>query len=138
MPEFLSPAWIIEFDSALRALEPTEASSEWRFVIEQRVTRPGADAHVHHVVASGAGFRALRGPAPAPDLVLTTDLQTAVAIQRGAVNAQLALASGHLRLSGDLSRLLGTAALFTRLDDVFTTLRDRTTYPSDHGPDTRH
>lgn len=144
MPEFLSPAWITELDSALRALEPSEAASETvpesesegRFVIEQRVTRPGADAHVHHVVASGAGFRAVGGPAPAPDLVLTTDLQTAIAIQRGAVNAQLALASGHLRLGGDLNRLLATAELFARLDDVFMTLRDRTTYPSGSGAST--
>gem|GEM_PF-111989 len=134
MPEFLSSAWITELDSALRALVPSATASEGvpegPFVVEQRVTRPGADTHVHHVVASGGGFRATNGPAPAPDLVLTTDLQTAVAIQRGAVNAQLALAAGHLRLGGNLDRLLANAELFTRLDDVFVTLRDRTTYPS--------
>jgi hypothetical protein len=53
------------------------------------------------------------------------------------VNAQLALAAGHLRLGGDLDRLRANAELFTKLDDVFTTLRDRTTYPSGTGPDTR-
>jgi putative sterol carrier protein len=143
VPEFLSPAWITELDAALRALGPTEGAtehasegvSERRFVVEQRVTRSGADDHVHHVVASGAGFRAAGGPAPAPDLVLTTDLQTAIAIQRGAVNAELALAAGHLRLGGDLDRLLANAQLFTKLDDVFATLRDHTTYPTGSAPD---
>ena len=137
MPEFLSPAWIAELDSALRVLAATETTSETSLVIEQRVTRPGAEPHIHHVVVSNGGFRALGGPAHAPDLVLTTDLPTAVAIQRGAVNAQLALAAGHLRLGGDLDRLRVNAGLFTKLDDVFTTLRDRTTYPSGHGPHTR-
>ena len=137
MPEFLSPAWIAELDSALRVLTATETTSETSLVIEQRVTRPGADPHTHHVLASSGGFRAVGGPAFAPDLVLTTDLETAVAIQRGAVNAQLALAAGHLRLGGDLDRLRANAELFTKLDDVFSTLRDRTTYPSGHGPDTR-
>jgi len=137
VPEFLSPAWIAELDSALRKLVPTETASEGTLVIEQRVTRPGAEPHTHHVVASSGGFCVVGGPAHAPDLVLTTDLQTAVAIQRGAVNAQLALAAGHLRLGGDLDCLRVNAELFTKLDDVFTTLRDRTTYPSGHAPDTR-
>jgi len=137
VPEFLSPAWIAELDLALRDLGPVETASEGTLVIEQRVTRPGAELHTHHVLASAGGFRAIGGPAHAPDLVLTTDLQTAVAIQRGTANAQLALAAGHLRLGGDLDRLRANAELFTKLDDVFTTLRDRTTYPSGHGPHTR-
>ena len=132
MPEFLSPEWIAELDDALGALAPSESPPEGtpdEFVVEQRVTRAGADDHVHHLVASRGRFRAVAGPAPAADLVLTTDLETAVAIQQGAVNAQLALAAGHLRLGGNLDRLLTHAATFTKLDDVFAALRDRTTYP---------
>jgi hypothetical protein len=140
VPEFLSPDWITALDAALRALVPGEAASndvpDGRFVVEQRVTRPGADDHVHHVVASAGRFRAATGPAPAPDLVLTTDLETAMAIQQGAVNAQLALAAGHLRLGGNLDRLLTHAARFRELDDVFAALRDRTTYPSLSGSET--
>ncbi len=127
--EFLSPAWVAELDGALRSLESEPTSSAPPFVIEQRVTVEGRVDHVHHVVASGAGFRAVTGPAPEPDLVLTTDLDTAVAIQRGAVNAQLALAVGHLRLGGDLDRLLSRSELFAKLDDVFGALRESTTYP---------
>jgi hypothetical protein len=127
--EFLSSAWVVELDRALRNLGSGQASTAPPFVVEQRVTVDGRVDHVHHVVASEAGFRAVAGPAPEADLVLTTDLDTAVAIQRGEVNAQLALAAGHLRLGGDLDRLLARSELFAKLDDVFVVLRESTSYP---------
>ncbi len=140
VPEFLSPAWVEALDAALGTLAPTGevggagAAAPDRFVLEQRVVLPDGSTHAHHVVASGGRFHAASGPAPAPDLVLTTSLHTAVAIQRGAVNAQYALAAGHLRLGGDLERLRTHAGLFGRLDDVFTELRATTTYPTYRRP----
>jgi putative sterol carrier protein len=125
--EFLSPAWIAELDRALGALELSSGSAP--FVIEQRITLPDGSTHVHHVIAGDGRFRAAPGPAAASDLVLTTDLETAIAIQRGAVNAQFALAAGHLRLGGDLDRLRAHADLFGTLDDVFAEVRASTSYP---------
>lgn len=133
MAEFLSPAWITELDRSLQALSATAPDVEGDdtpFVVEQRITVDDHVAHVHHIVASGGGFHAVAGAAADPDLVLTTDLPTAVAIQRGIVNAQDALAGGHLRLGGDLDRLRARTALFARLDDVFSALREHTTYPA--------
>jgi hypothetical protein len=131
--EFLSPAWIAELDAALVALEPAVVDPDDTFVIEQRVTLPMGAAHAHHVVVAGGRFRAVAGPAPRADLVLTTDLETAVAIQRGTENAQYALAAGKLRLGGDLDRLRARSEVFARLHDVFAELRDATTYPKDPG-----
>jgi hypothetical protein len=146
VPEFLSPAWVDALDDALDALDtqleppdesPGEVTVHDRFVLEQRVNRPDGSTHVHHLIAADGSFHAAHGPAPEPDLVITTDLGTAVAIQRGALNAQLALAAGHLRLGGDLDQLRSHAALFERLDDVFGDLRAATTYPTDSAPETR-
>jgi hypothetical protein len=139
--EFLSPAWVAELDAALRALEtvtptaprsrPVAAGDPARgFVVEQRVRRDDGVVHVHHLVAADGRFRAVAGPAPDPDLILTTDLDTAIALQRGVITAQLALATGHLRLGGDLDHLRTHADLFVALDDVFVTLRAGTTAPA--------
>lgn len=139
--EFLSPAWVAELDAALRTLdaEPsgtTNHDEDHVFVVEQRVRRAGAADHAHHLVARGRRFRAVVGPASAPDLIITTDLQTAIAIQRGAMNAQTALSGGHLRLGGDLDRLRARSELFASLDDVFAALRADTTYPDEGGAGT--
>ncbi len=135
VPEFLSPAWVDALDTALAGVGSPDAAVELdRFVLEQRVTFPDGSTRTHHVVAADGRFRAVTGPAPAADLVLTTDLETAVAIQRGAVNAQFALAAGHLRLGGDLDRLRAHAGLFERLHDVFADLRSVTTYPLGSDP----
>ena len=67
-------------------------------------------------------------PAP-PDVFLETDHATAVALARGEMNAQTALADGRLRVTGDVARLAGHAAALARLDDVFASVRTETTYP---------
>jgi putative sterol carrier protein len=75
--------------------------------------------------------------APAADVCLETDYATAVALARGEMNAQAALAAGRLRVSGDVARLAAHAAALARLGDVFAAVRTSTTFPGRSEPPAR-
>ncbi len=144
MAEFLSPTWIQELDRAVRASAGVSALAP--IVIEQVVSgvpgrgevryriRVGADGAAR-VEELGASTDAVSGVSGAgldarPDVRLTTDYGTAVAISRGTENAEIALSHGRLRLGGDVDALVRRAEGLAALDDATAALRGATTYPS--------
>jgi putative sterol carrier protein len=130
--EFLSAEWIAALDAAARASTVlTDCAGSESFVLEQRVELASGAEAVHHLVFAPDGTRVLLGAASQPDVVLGTDLPTAVALARGEINAQLALASGHLRVRGDLDALTSRSDALRKIDDVFASVRTETTFPSD-------
>ena len=62
------------------------------------------------------------------DVTLTTDRETAAALARGELAAQDAVAAGRLRVSGDVTRLVGSSAALAGLDSAYAALRATTTY----------
>jgi hypothetical protein len=68
------------------------------------------------------------GPNAAPDLTISCDWATAVALAQGNLSAQGALMAGRLRVRGNLARLSGWAAGLAGLDPVPPEVRRRTTY----------
>jgi hypothetical protein len=132
--EFLSPAWVADLDATLRTapgLAPLAGDEP--IVLELRVRRAGGVEHAHHIVCSPDGVRALDGQSPEAAIVLSTDEATATALHRGDVTAQAALASGQLRLGGDLDAVARRSDAFGALGDVFAALRATTTFPADAG-----
>jgi putative sterol carrier protein len=73
--------------------------------------------------------RVVPGAADEPDVVLSTDLETAIALARGDITAQSVLASGRLHVSGELDSLARHSAALAAVDDVFETVRRDTTFP---------
>jgi hypothetical protein len=129
--EFLSAAWVAALDAAARSSDSLAACTDGeRFVIEQRVLLGDGHEAVHHVRFADQTVGVLEGAADAPDVVLTTDLETATALARGDVTAQSALAEGRLLVRGRLDRLTRHGAALARLDDVFASVRRDTTYPA--------
>ena len=133
--DFLSTAWLRELDAAVRAVAGTSALAP--IVIEQvvdDVPGRGCVRYRFHVDEQGAGvaeppFPDAEGSA-SPDVRLTTDYPTAVAIARGTENAQIALSRGRLRLGGDIDTLVRRADALGALGDATAALRAATTYPS--------
>ena len=137
MARFLSDSWIAALDQALRA---ENGLSECAAVtVEQVVTgAPGGDVR-YRIVIDGTGGRAERivdgaddgdgADGARIDVRLTTDYSTAVAIARGAENAQIALARGRLRLGGDVQALTRFAAALGEISDATAALRAETTFP---------
>lgn len=133
MAEFLSPDWVDALDAAARAavelrLPPTLQD----LVFEQRVTStPGGDVS-YHLVVTPTGARVEHGSAPAADVVLTTDFETAVALHRGTTNLQRALGDHRVKLGGHPASLVHRAEILQALGDVFASLRDSTTISEGH------
>jgi SCP-2 sterol transfer family len=129
VPEFLSEIWLQELDGAVRAA--TSVSDLAPIVIEQVVVGvPGRGEVRYRFLIDDDGARVVEGIAPErPDVRLSTDYDTAVAIARGEENAQIALARGRLRLGGDIDMLVRRADALSALDDATGALRAATTYP---------
>ena len=130
MPEYLSEMWLDELDRAVRASVSVSALAP--IVIEQVVHDvPGRGEVRYRFRVDRDGARVTEGDAPEPpDVRLTTDYPTAVAIALGKENAQIALARGRLRLGGDVDTLVRRADALGALDDATAGLRAATTYPS--------
>ena len=130
MAEFLSVAWITELDGAARALAPGDGPLE-RLVVEQQVAGPrGVATYQFHV--SAAEVRVMAGAPTGADVVLATDLATAVALHRGTVRAQDALAGGRLKVRGRPDVLGACAARLAQLDAALAGVRAATTFPDSH------
>jgi hypothetical protein len=129
--EFLSDEWI----TALAAAAPApDGGAAERIVVEPIVQGvPGRDEVRYRIAfdAAGCAVAGVGTDAPPADVYLETDYTTAVALARGDMNAQAALADGRLRVSGNVARLAAHAAALSRLGDLFATLRPVTTYPGD-------
>lgn len=126
MAEFLSPAWVAELDATLRR-SPLRADDADALVYELEARGADGRVHSHHVTIGPDGARAVEGPAAHPDLVLVTDEETAFALHRNDSNAQAAIASGRLRIRGDLAAFSRHSAALAALGDLFASLRDTTT-----------
>jgi hypothetical protein len=122
---FLSSGWIEELDVAARS-SSSFAEFDVELIVEQRISgTPDGEVH-YHVVLGGGSARVHAGSAPAPDVVFTTDYETARAIHEGRENAQRAAGAGRLEIHGNLQKLSQHADALAALDDVFAGLRTPT------------
>ena len=112
MPVIGTAEWVGQLDAALRELADTTAAD---VVVQQELTDTG---DVWHVVVSGGKAGARTGPHPSPDVVLTQDSATALAINAGDVSAQTAFIDGRLRVRGDVGGLRQIADLLGGLGSV--------------------
>lgn len=139
MPEFLSDEWIAAFDRAVRdAPELRALGAVGDFSVEQVVRDVrfvGADHPVevaYRIRCTADGVRVGAGGAEIPPtLRLECDHATAVVLARGTSNAQRELATGALRVTGDLAALVARADVLVALGDVLAGLRRSTSFPGD-------
>ena len=130
MAEFLSPGWVGELDAALQGAPLRVEGSDAALVFQLEV-RDGDDrVRTHHIRVTAEGVHAVPGPADDPDLVLVTDQATAYALHRNECNAQAAIASGRLRIRGDLEAFSHHASTIASLGDLFASLRAATAEPA--------
>ena len=143
MARFLSADWFAEIAAvaAVAADMPPEAASAGQMaaggeqLVLEQVVHGTPDGEVRYrVVARNRAARiepvgvTSNGPSGAPDLTISCDWATAVAMAQGHLSAQGALMAGRLRVRGNLARLSGWAADLTGLDPVPPAVRRRTTY----------
>ncbi len=144
MPRYLSPEWVASFDAALRALDLTDAiaaagagslaAADGRFSVVQVVTgvpddvqADGGNVHLVLTVAEGRAQLALDGAGTVSGTAtIVLGYPEAVAMARGELDPADALATGRVRVRGDLAALVAgqdilaeaTARLGTQLEGL--------------------
>lgn len=136
MAVFLSPEWVAELDAAARASDAAAIRTEDLTLTVQQVVQGAPQGEVrYYVTIDRDGVRVRPGSTDSPDLTLFADYDVARAMNAGTANAQAALSAGRLRIKGRLDLLLGHEGAFAALDDIFTSVRNATTY--EDGPTMR-
>lgn len=126
---YLSLAWIRELTREVAESEALlELARDHTIGVTQMVTDgPEGDITYHLQIRDGAAsFGA--GAADPEDVKMEQDWVTAVGIATGAANAQDAFINGKIRLFGDQQALMGAQPVFGALDNIFSTVRERTRY----------
>jgi hypothetical protein len=139
---FLSEEWIAALADSCGAVAVDGDAGARRLVVEPVVVGVPGRGEVRYRISfdtTGCTVTVSAPDAAEADVRLETDYVTAVVLARGEMNAQAALADGRLRVTGDVVRLAAHASAVARLDDVFSGVRESTTYPepADRGRDER-
>ena len=123
--KFLSPEWL---DALGRVAGEVALPAELCMTLQQVVTDVEGEPVCYHLVVEDGRLSVRPGQAPAPDLTLTQSYELAVALSRGDTNAQQALSTGRLKVSGNVELLVRHARALTSLADVSAQLREATAY----------
>ncbi len=129
MLRFLSPEWLGALDASLRSRNDLGARfASTPIALAQEVTRAGGERTRYVMVLDASGGRIDPSVESAADVTFVCDEHTAVALARGVLNAQAALASGSLKVRGEVDRLAAASAAVAGLGDVLAALRAETTF----------
>lgn len=121
MAQFLSPEWITDLDTLLRAAEPPAGVPD--VVIEQRV-----DDVAYQVLVSAEGCAAAAELGREATVTYRQTRETALAIAREERTAHEAFMLGDLVVEGDPSALVDARAALEWLGDTIAPLRAQTSF----------
>ena len=126
---YLSKEWIDSVSESITASHPLQLlGSKHIFGLTQVVTStPFGEVKYHLQSGDGAVLFAV-GDANPENVRFVQDYATATAVATGKLNSQEAFINGHIRFSGDHQCLIDAQEIFALLDEVFTSVRDRTDY----------
>jgi len=126
--QYLSGAWIADLNKAAATAGVQRAESAGSELRLQQVVTGGSDGEVAYAIRLGQSLDVVAGRIDDPDVTITEDIDTAVAVGRGDLSAQDALLAGLVRVSGNMSALLGAQDALSRLGRIFDDVRARTTF----------
>jgi putative sterol carrier protein len=126
---YLSRAWLDALQEAADA-SPTlrEATAGVHLVVQQVVTGDDTGEVAYHLVVDDGRTKVQAGRAEEPTVTFTQDRATAEAVSRGELSAQSAFMAGRMRIRGDLRALVAQQDALLRVDDVFASVRETTSY----------
>lgn len=128
---FLTPEWAVALEAAGNASEALRAATLGVDLTLQQVITGGGEEkdEVRYALRFRDGtFSVEWGDVADADVTFVQDRSTAVGLNRGDLNAQLAFMVGKLKVRGDPARLTSIRDAFLELEDVFAGLRERTEY----------
>jgi hypothetical protein len=122
---FLTAEWL---DALQRVADKTDLPVDANIVVGHEISdTPHGDVTFRFTAADGR-IELAWATNDGAEITLVEDYTTAVAIARGELPAQQAVAEGRLKLRGDVGALIRNGPAMTALGDLFRVVRDSTTY----------
>ena len=126
---YLSKEWIRAVSESVTASAALQSlGNSHVFGLTQVVTSTPFGEVRYHLQSGNGAVVFSTGDANPENVRFAQDYETAVAVATGKLNSQEAFINGHIRFSGDHQCLIDAQEIFALLDEVFTSVRDRTEY----------
>lgn len=126
---YLSKEWIDAVSESVTASEALQLLGDKHiFGLTQVVSSTPFGEVSYHLQSGDGAVNFSTGDANPENVRFVQDYQTAIAVATGNLNSQEAFINGHIRFSGDHQCLIDAQEIFALLDEVFTSVRDRTEY----------
>ena len=127
--KYLSDEWASKATDALNSNDAFKtAISGVTLSVQQNVTG-GPDGDKSYYMSIGDNTASMQlGQADNPDVTITQDYATAVAMAKGELNAQNAFMTGKLKVSGNMAKLMQHQGAFAGLEGALKPIADETEY----------
>lgn len=126
---YLSKEWIDAVSESVAASDALQLlGSNHIFGLTQVVTSTPFGEVRYHLQSGKRSVAFSAGDANPESVRFEQDYATATSVATGKLNSQEAFINGHIRFSGDHQCLIDAQEIFALLDEVFTSVRDRTEY----------
>lgn len=123
MAKFLTPGWTEQVLEALNASDDVRRAISDTDLCVQQVVTGAPDGEVSYWTKfSGGEVTGAIGEADDADVTIAQDYDTAVALNRGEMNAQAAFMQGKLKVTGNMGKLLQNQAAMGALAPVLSTI----------------
>ncbi len=116
MAKFLSTDWLADLTTALNAHSGFKgAIANVDLTLQFAITDApeGTESHYYMDVADGSVVAAA-GDAAEPDVTITNNYETAVAVSKGETNTQMAFMTGKIKVTGNMAKLMMNQAMLTQ------------------------
>ncbi|MEX0873613.1 MAG: SCP2 sterol-binding domain-containing protein [Actinomycetota bacterium] len=124
MVKFLSPEWAESVTIALNDSTDIKGALKDVELTLQQIVTGGPDGEVTYWTRFVDGYvEGGVGDAPEPDVTITQDYETAVALARDELNAQSAFMQGKLKVKGNMGKLLQNQSAIQALGPVMASVQ---------------
>ena len=129
MPKYLSEEWAQESSAALSSSDAFKSAVTGISLSVQQVVTGGPDGDKSYYMQIDNGEPKIAlGEAQTPDVTLTQDYETAVAIAKGELNAQNAFMTGKMKVTGNMAKLMQHQGAFANLEPALKSVAEKTEY----------
>jgi putative sterol carrier protein len=114
--KFLTMEWLDALTATLAAHEGFKSAiGNTELSLQFDVPDAPEGSEKSYLIAIGGGAaRATAGAGASPDVTITENYETAVAMSKGELNTQMAFMTGKIKVAGNMSKLITNQAMLTQ------------------------